>query len=70
MKMWKRVVVCPKCKKAQITMANKFFKCKDCGYTTKLEKVRVWYITENGREARAYLLKLKEVLRNKGFEVR
>jgi len=65
-----KVVVCPKCRMAQLIYASKTFKCRGCGYTTHVKNIKIWYMTENSREARAYLLKLKEVLMKNGLKVR
>ena len=53
-----KLVKCPKCRRYQITYAEKTFKCKFCGYSTKITKIRIWFKSIDPEEVRIILEKI------------
>jgi DNA-directed RNA polymerase subunit M/transcription elongation factor TFIIS len=60
-----KIVCCPKCKTFQATRSTTRFKCRMCGHSEKIEKLKVYYKVENGRDAIQIIQKLNEA-RKKG----
>jgi len=56
-----KVVKCPKCFKFQITYATDRFKCKFCGYSTKLSKLNIFYQSNDVFKASRFVQMIKEM---------
>ena len=54
-----KIVGCPKCGNLQVVKARKTFKCRYCGYTTQMHKLKVYASAENSRKAREKILAIK-----------
>jgi len=54
-----KVVGCPKCFNYFITKATRHFKCIYCGYRDRLDRVRIWYSSDDIDKARRYLQALQ-----------
>jgi ribosomal protein L37AE/L43A len=46
-----KVVICPSCNNVQVIKAKKIFKCKFCDFETEVEKLRIFFSTNNASEA-------------------
>lgn len=54
-----KIVGCPKCGNMQVVKARKTFKCRYCGYSTKMSKLRIFGSAKTSREARQKILAIK-----------
>jgi len=44
-----KIVVCPYCRRMQAVMATKRFRCKFCGKSMDMSKLRIYYATDDAR---------------------
>jgi len=54
-----KIVGCPRCGNMQVVKAKKTFKCRYCGYSTKMSKLRIFGSAKTSREARQKILAIK-----------
>jgi len=54
-----KIVGCPKCGNLQVVKAKKTFKCRYCGYTTQIGKLRIYASAETSKMAREKIVTLK-----------
>jgi len=54
-----KIVGCPRCGNMQVVKARETFKCRYCGYSTKMYKLRIYASAKDSREARAKIFALK-----------
>lgn len=63
-----KIVGCLHCRTLQITTATKSLKCCKCSKSTVFSKLKLFYQTSNGLEAKTKYLELKNVEeKNTGF---
>jgi len=55
-----KIVQCPRCRNHQVVKARKTFKCRYCGYSTEMHKLRILGSAEKSREATEKILKMKK----------
>jgi len=60
-----KIVGCPKCGNLQIVKARKTFKCRYCGYTIQMHKLRIYASAKTSREASQKIMLIKRELHKK-----
>ena len=64
-----RIVICPNCHRVQATTASRRFKCRFCGRSYDLRKVRILQVVENGMEVPRLIVYWRRKLLKEGFKV-
>jgi len=60
-----KVVCCPRCKVYQPTRATVRFKCRMCGYSDRMDALKIYYKTLKSRDATLIAQKLNEARKGK-----